>query len=125
VCLHYISTVTLHRRPLSLQQYFIKTNSRDQSYKKVEFFTKWRLHEQHSQLPQVGHDHHLDLHVVQCVHLAIFSASGGTGDSKGKRKQNVVPVQMSEVLAAPEEGFSVKGATYTINHDPVEMEVIQ
>ena len=42
-----------------------------------------------------------------------------------KRKQNVVPVQMSEVLAAPEEGFSVKGATYTINHDPVEMEVIQ
>ena len=78
-----------------------------------------------SQLPQVGHDHHLDLHVVQCVHLAIFSASGGTGDSKGKRKQNVVPVQMSEVLAAPEEGFSVKGATYTINHDPVEMEVIQ
>lgn len=74
------------------------------------------------------------------------SASGGTGDSKGKRKQNVVPVQISEVLSAPEEGFSVEGAevgmvvvvgrvvtmekaatksTYTIQDDSGELEVIQ
>ena len=32
---------------------------------------------------------------------------------------------MSEVLAAPEEGFSVKGATYTIQDDSGELEVIQ
>jgi len=75
------------------------------------------------------------------------SASGGTGDSgKGKRKQNVVPVQISEVLAAPEEGFTVEGAevgmvvvvgrvvtmekaatksTYHIQDDSGELEVIQ
>ena len=110
----------------------------------MEFFSRWRLHEQHRQLPLVGHDHHLDLQVVQCIHLVIYSASGGTGDSKGKRKQNVVSVQISE--AAPEEGFSVEGAevgmvvvvgrvvtmekaatksTYTIQDDSGELEVIQ
>lgn len=31
-----------------------------------------------------------------------------SGD-KGKKKQNVVPVMVSEVLAAPEEGFTVEG----------------
>lgn len=75
------------------------------------------------------------------------SVSGGTGgDGKGKRKQNVVPVQISEVLAAPEEGFTVEGAevgmvvvvgrvvtmekaatksTYNIQDDSGELEVIQ
>jgi len=74
------------------------------------------------------------------------SASGGTGDSKGKRKQNVVPVQISEVISAPEEGFMVEGAevgmvvvvgrvvtmekaatksTYQIQDDSGELEVIQ
>lgn len=74
------------------------------------------------------------------------SASGGTGDSKGKRKQNVVPVQISEVVSAPEEGFMVEGAevgmvvvvgrvvtmekaatksTYQIQDDSGELEVIQ
>jgi len=74
------------------------------------------------------------------------SASGGTGDSKGKRKQNVVPVQISEVISAPEEGFMVEGAevgmvvvvgrvvtmekaatksTYQIQDDSGVLEVIQ
>jgi len=75
------------------------------------------------------------------------SVSGGTsGEGKGKRKQNVVPVQISEVLAAPEEGFTVEGAevgmvvvvgrvvtmekaatksTYQIQDDSGELEVIQ
>lgn len=34
--------------------------------------------------------------------------SAGSGE-KGKKKQNVVPVMMQEVLAAPEEGFTVEG----------------
>ena len=101
ICLVYLVTS-------KILSSFIKTNSRDQSFKNVEFFSMWwRLHERHRQLPQVSHNHHLDLQVVQCIHLVIYSASGGTGDSKGKRKQNVVSVQISE--AAPEEGFSVEG----------------
>jgi len=32
------------------------------------------------------------------------------GDGKGKRKQNVVPVQIEEILNAPEEGFTVEGS---------------
>jgi hypothetical protein len=35
-------------------------------------------------------------------------AKGGSGD-KGKKKQNVVPVLVREVLEAPEEGFTVEG----------------
>jgi len=39
------------------------------------------------------------------------SVSGGSGgESKGKRKQNVVPVQIGEILTAPEEGFTVEGS---------------
>ena len=39
-----------------------------------------------------------------------FSVSGGSGgESKGKRKQNVMPVQINEILNAPEEGFTVEG----------------
>ena len=38
-----------------------------------------------------------------------LSVSGGTGESKGKKKQNVVPLQISEILEAPEEGFLVEG----------------
>jgi len=74
------------------------------------------------------------------------SVSGGSGESKAKRKQNVVPVQISEVLASPEEGFTVEGSevgmvvvvgrvvsiekaatksTYHIQDDSGELEVIQ
>jgi len=74
------------------------------------------------------------------------SVSGGTGESKGKRKQNVVPLQINEILEAPEEGFLVEGqevgmmvivgkvmdcekattkTTYKINDDSGEIEVIQ
>ena len=35
--------------------------------------------------------------------------SGGSGEGKAKKKQNVVPVQISEILNAPEEGFTVEG----------------
>jgi len=35
--------------------------------------------------------------------------SGSGGQEKGKRKQNVVPVMVQEVLNAPEEGFTVEG----------------
>lgn len=39
------------------------------------------------------------------------SVSGGSGgENKGKRKQNVVPVQISEILTAPEEGFTIEGS---------------
>jgi len=41
------------------------------------------------------------------------SSPGGTGGSggtdKGKKRQNVVPVMATQVLTAPEEGFSVEG----------------
>lgn len=33
----------------------------------------------------------------------------GSGQDKGKKKQNVVPVLIQEVLSAPEEGFTVEG----------------
>ena len=77
---------------------------------------------------------------------SIHSVSGGSGESKAKRKQNVVPVQISEVLASPEEGFTVEGSevgmvvvvgrvvsiekaatksTYHIQDDSGELEVIQ
>ena len=36
--------------------------------------------------------------------------SGGSGEGKAKKKQNVVPVQISEILNAPEEGFTVEGS---------------
>ena len=35
--------------------------------------------------------------------------SGGSGEGKAKKKQNVVPVQIGEILNAPEEGFTVEG----------------
>ena len=38
-----------------------------------------------------------------------LSVSGGSGEGKAKKKQNVVPVQISEILNAPEEGFTVEG----------------
>jgi len=38
------------------------------------------------------------------------SASGGTGGDKGKKKQNIVPVQITEILEAPEENFTVEGS---------------
>jgi len=75
------------------------------------------------------------------------SVSGGTGgESKGKRKQNVVPVEIKEILSAPEEGFTVEGqevgivtivgkvtdcekattkTTYRIQDESGEVEVIQ
>ena len=37
------------------------------------------------------------------------SPGGSGGQEKGKKKQNCVPVMVSEVLAAPEEGFTVEG----------------
>ena len=42
----------------------------------------------------------------------VFSVGGnsGGGDGKGKRKQNVVPVQIEELLNSPEEGFTVEGS---------------
>ena len=42
-------------------------------------------------------------------YVVYLSVSGGTGESKGKRKQNVVPLQINEILEAPEEGFLVEG----------------
>jgi len=75
------------------------------------------------------------------------SVSGGSGgENKGKRKQNVVPVQISEILQSPEEGFTVEGAevgmvvvvgkvtscekattktTYRVQDDSGEIEIIQ
>jgi len=41
--------------------------------------------------------------------LSSPSVQGSGSGSKGKRAQNVVPVQISEVLNAPEEGFTVEG----------------
>ena len=40
----------------------------------------------------------------------MFSVSGGTGGDKGKKKQNIVPVQITEILEAPEENFTVEGS---------------
>jgi len=75
------------------------------------------------------------------------SVTGGSGgESKAKRKQNVVPVQIQEILEAPEEGFTVEGqevgmvlvvgkvtdcekattkTTYRIQDESGEIEVIQ
>ena len=44
--------------------------------------------------------------ILYLVHLSV---SGGSGESKGKRKQNVVPLMINEILEAPEEGFLVEG----------------
>jgi len=43
--------------------------------------------------------------------MNVTSSPGGSGGSgeKGKKKQNVVPVMVQEVLTAPEEGFTVEG----------------
>ena len=43
------------------------------------------------------------------LNLRFLSVSGGSGEGKAKKKQNVVPVQISEILNAPEEGFTVEG----------------
>ena len=50
--------------------------------------------------------------ILQCYNITIFhpaSPGGSGGQEKGKKKQNCVPVMVSEVLAAPEEGFTVEG----------------
>ena len=74
----------------------------------MECFSRWRwLHEQLSQLSQVSEaDNGVN---INNYHPSL-SVSGGTGgESKGKRKQNVVPVEIKEILSAPEEGFTVEG----------------
>jgi len=74
------------------------------------------------------------------------SVNGGSGENKAKRKQNVVPVEISEVLNSAEEGFTVEGvevgmvvvagrvvsmekaatkSTYQIQDESGELEVIQ
>ena len=76
----------------------------------------------------------------------VFSVNGGSGENKAKRKQNVVPVEISEVLNSAEEGFTVEGvevgmvvvagrvvsmekaatkSTYQIQDESGELEVIQ
>ena len=55
----------------------------------------------------VGYCYMLD--VDGLTFFVYLSVSGGTGESKGKRKQNVVPLQINEILEAPEEGFLVEG----------------
>lgn len=74
-------------------------------------------------------------------------SGGGSGtESKAKKKQNLVPVQISEILNSPEEGFTVEGSevgmvvvvgkvmsyekattktTYRVQDDSGEIEVIQ
>ena len=47
--------------------------------------------------------------LVLNIYCSVGGNSGG-GDGKGKRKQNVVPVQIEELLNAPEEGFTVEGS---------------
>ena len=44
------------------------------------------------------------------MNTSITSPGGAGGqEEKGKRKQNIVPVSVREVLSAPEEGFMVEG----------------
>ena len=40
---------------------------------------------------------------------SITSPGGPAGHEKGKRRQNIVPLSVGEVLAAPEDGFMVEG----------------
>ena len=45
------------------------------------------------------------------MEIVCRSVGGGSGgESKGKRKQNLVPVQINEILNSPEEGFTVEGS---------------
>ena len=45
------------------------------------------------------------------LNISVYPSGGGSGtESKGKKKQNLVPVQISEILNAPEEGFTVEGS---------------
>ena len=42
--------------------------------------------------------------------MTILSGGGSGTEGKAKKKQNLVPVQISEILNAPEEGFTVEGS---------------
>ena len=59
--------------------------------------------------------HYYRITVLQCYNITVLqystpaSPGGSGGHEKGKKKQNCVPVMVSEVLAAPEEGFTVEG----------------
>ena len=45
------------------------------------------------------------------VNKIYHCSGGGSGtESKAKKKQNLVPVQVSEILNSPEEGFTVEGS---------------
>ena len=72
----------------------------------MERIARWRLHEQLSEFSQVSQGN-----VLGPINLSHYiSVTGGSGgESKAKRKQNVVPVQIQEILEAPEEGFTVEG----------------
>ena len=89
----------------------------------MEWYSRRWLHEQHCEFAKVIDVQNTYLHfllnfylVKFCCYLSLtcdlfFSVSGGSGgENKGKRKQNVVPVQISEILQSPEEGFTVEGA---------------
>ena len=73
----------------------------------------WWIYEHLCKLSQVSwvFQHNiLVFGVMWCCYIKYYlSVSGGTGESKGKRKQNVVPLQINEILEAPEEGFLVEG----------------
>lgn len=43
------------------------------------------------------------------MNTSITSPGGAVGQEKGKKKQNVVPVSVKEVMSAPEEGFMIEG----------------
>ena len=88
---------------LYLSSYFRLYSKASKVHHHVE--RRWWIHEQHRQLSKV-------MLIYLCSPDKIFvSVSGGSGgESKGKRKQNVVPVQIGEILTAPEEGFTVEGS---------------